>query len=289
MKKNIALIITLLLITIGFAMSAQATDSDTTITINVVTDENVTASFNTTANGTVNYWIDGIEVIGEFSELWSKMGTVEDFAHSAYNYANTAYFLAWNTNNTLMVVKADVENNTAKIYMLRDEIIAFENDYFIFKNNTLVFKNETNSNISSLQENMTFLKDRVVILEGNLNFAGTVLTGMGGMSLVAIGLFMINRRYPFGEIIRNGNGLFKNGNRQYRIVDFVKQTKVTTKATKTRIKKSPQILLEKITNIRRIHIRRNPKKSPLKLLLYIRKNPEKSLLQSLFPFLFFNK
>jgi hypothetical protein len=127
--------------------------------------------------------------------------------------------------------------------ILRDIFMDFKADY-------ILFVNETNMNISNLQENVTVLKINVSELEQNINalkhdinnlkanvnrleadigqLQSILLMGFGGGILVVC-LFFANRRFPFGEILRNGSS--KNG-KQYKIPDFIsrKQAKADSLA-----------------------------------------------------------
>ena len=137
------------------------------------------------------------------------------------------------------------------------------------------------SNLYSQGEEINALQAKVHELQGTILLIRNTLIGLG---LLAGALFLVNRRYPLGEVMKNGNILSRNG-RQYKIVDFVQETKPIIVETK----KTESSLKARIARIKRMRIRRNPERSPLKLLARIRKNPEKSLLRILFPFLFVNK
>lgn len=269
--KNIAIIVvTLTLISLAFTMSAQAngdttqTNGDTIITINVVTDGNVIASFDTTASGTVTYWLDGIEVLGEFTNLWeaivgtgngikeldegmhsnyllvsqayTDIGKLKDGVHSNFLLASQAHLFALqneeelNEHGQTLLIHYDAINDTyTKLYVLRDEVVAFEAHY-------LDFENETNSTLGIYGEDIAFHEGEINTLRAevkNLNgIIALIRNTLIALGLIAGALFLVSRRYPVGEVIVNGYGSFKNGYKQYKIVDFVQKTEAIEKPAK---------------------------------------------------------
>lgn len=269
--KNIAIIVvTLTLISLAFTMSAQAngdttqTNGDTTITIYVVTDGNITASFNAKANGSVNYWLDGIEVLGEFTSLWEAIvGTgngikeldegmhgnyllvsqaytdinkLKDGVHSNFFLASGAHTLALQNegeleehNQTLLIHYDAINDTYTKLYVLRDEVVSFEAHY-------LNFENETNNTLGTYGEDIAFHEGEINTLRAevkNLNgIIALIRNALIALGLIAGALFIVRRRYPVGELIVNGYGSFKNGYKQYKIVDFVQKTEAIGKPAK---------------------------------------------------------
>lgn len=248
--KNIAIIVvTLTLMSLAFTMSAQAngdttqTNGDTIITINVVSDGNVTASFNATASGTVTYWLDGIEVFGEFTNLWNaitgtgnEINEIKNGISSNHLLATGAYVLALQNEDELnehgqtLLIHYDAINETySKLYILRDEVVAFEAHY-------LDFENETNSTLGVYGENIVFHEGEINTLRAevkNLNgIIALIRNTLIALGLIAGALFIVRRRYPVGELIVNGYGSFKNGYKQYKIVDFVQKTEAIEKPAK---------------------------------------------------------
>jgi len=204
MKRN-RTTIAILMLFFSTMLVTPAYAEDTTITVVIASDGNIIGYINGTAiNGSVFYYIDGIEVIGEFADLWTKISDVEDSAHSAYNFANSAYFLAWNTNNTLMLVKADVENNIAKIYLLRDELIAFEDDY-------LVFKNAANKNITGLQIEDVILKNEINLLnsklQGTRDTISKIIFILICLPFVPIMYYITKKRFPFKHFSKKAHNI----------------------------------------------------------------------------------
>ncbi|RLF52573.1 MAG: hypothetical protein DRN24_03020 [Thermoplasmata archaeon] len=303
MKKNIVLLIALLISSLLFIVPVQATNDDdngTTITVYVVSDGNVSSTFNVTtegdltaffngeANGSINYWIDGMNVKSEFNNVYNLIKDLKNglfnthsIASYAYNKALKNYEELQEHDKTLMIYYDAINDTYTKLYLLKDEVVAFEGDYLGFKNLTNNTLNIFGSNLQSQGEDINVLKAKVHDLQGTILLIRNTLIGL---FLLAGALFLVNRRYPLGEIMKNGNILSRNG-KQYKIVDFVQETKPVIVETN----KTEGSLKDRIARIRRMRIRRNPERSPLKLIARIRKNPEKSLLRILFPFLFVNK
>jgi hypothetical protein len=233
------------------------------MTVVVVTDGNVNASFDATAGGDVNYWIDGIEVKGEFNNIWEAIDSVKEEAEGASKTAMVAYLYANDNFQRLLIVKDDVSvlneslaDNASKIQQNEDDILyvyyrtesnnnsivtlftemgAFEQEYLAFKQKSM---DELASVTADLEDFKSLVSHAVII------------TGLG---LVVVGLFFANRRYPFKEVVKNGKNIFKNG-KQQKIIDVSKKVKKS--------KASNNSIGYKMT-----HIRRNKEKSPLKYLM----------------------
>jgi len=170
MKLNrITIIGILLLLSLSF-MVASVNAEATTIDIIVIGEDDVTGYINGTAvNGSVYYYIDGIEVKGEFGDVWSSISSARrlakdaySFAGMAYAYAGNAYQLAKNTNDTVVELTFIVENNTHFIYLLRDELVAFENDY-------LVFKKDTNKSFNTVEYKINQNSGLIKVIENDVN------------------------------------------------------------------------------------------------------------------------
>jgi preprotein translocase subunit SecG len=130
----------------------------TTIDIVVISEDDITGYINATSvNGSVSYFIEGVEVKGEFSSVWNHISSNYGLAEKNYIYADKAYVLAKNTNDTVIALSFVVENNTHKIYMLRDELVAFQNHYIDFRNYTIYTIELLEHDISSNEENISEL------------------------------------------------------------------------------------------------------------------------------------
>ena len=138
------------LIIFSFLLSQTAL-ADDTITVEIYSDADITGWVNATANGSIVFYIQGIDILNEIDSLWSAVKSAKSKASSAYSKASKAYILAKSNSGKISLMEADIQNNTAKIYILRDELVSFENDYIKFKNCTL-------NNITLLQIDMALMQ-----------------------------------------------------------------------------------------------------------------------------------
>ena len=171
--------------------------------------------------------------------------------------------------------------------ILRDLFLELKTGYIIFVNETNINISKLqdkvrilNINVSNLEENIEALKEYIKNLEEDLGRFEAILMSIGvGGGLIVVGFFFYfsNRRHPIGEIMRNGNGFFKNG-RQYKIRDFIpreqtKADKIAERQAKIEAKHKQKNLAKanrsksRNARIRRMRIKRNPDKSPLLLLI----------------------
>ena len=163
------IIVTIMLLFSSVLITQVYADEGTTVNVTVVSNENITGYLNSTSiNGSVYYYIDGIEVSSEFENIWSKIGRAQRSANNAYGFAGLAYGFATNNNNAILVLTSDLENNSVKIYMIRDELIAFEDDYINFKNETTANIMELKIQNTQLKEANDLLSSEVDILEETL-------------------------------------------------------------------------------------------------------------------------
>jgi len=259
MKKKIVMIISLLLIPAAFGMTAQADGSEeTTVDVYVVTDGDLTAYLDGEAGGNIYYYIDGIEVKGEFSNIYDLLSILKSdisenskIASQAVGMAEAALLHADDNQMGIESNDDELENHTFtlalhydaindtynKLYILRDEVVAFESRYFDFEN-------ETNSTLNAQENQIGLLQAKLDDLNG---FVALLKNAFIGVLIAACGLYFINRKYPFGDVFKNGKKAISNG-KQYKIVDYTKKTK--------------KGLLYKLK-----HIKRNKEKSPLKFLV----------------------
>ena len=149
------------LIIFSFLLSQTAL-ADDTITVEIYSDADITGWVNATANGSIVFYIQGIDILNEIDSLWSAVKSARSKASSAYSKANKAYILAKSNSGKISLMEADIQNNTAKIYILRDELVSFENDYIKFKNCTL-------NNITLLQLELNDQKEAISNLHENFN------------------------------------------------------------------------------------------------------------------------
>jgi len=260
------IIATIIAISCMLYASPVKADSDTEMTVIVITDGNVNASFDAEAGGDVNYWIDGIEVKGEFNNIWDAIDNVKTEAESASNSALVAYLYANSNFYKLLVVEDDVSvlndslaDNASKIKQNEDDILyvyyktvsnndsictlfsemgAFEQEYLAFKQESL---------------------DQIAALNADFEEFKALVTNVGiitGMGLVVVGLFFMNRRYPFKDVVKNGKKMFKDDKKR-------KTIDASGKAKKAKAKKASS----RTIGYKIFHIRRNKEKSPLKYLM----------------------
>jgi len=255
--KIIGIITATVLVSLVSTVSVQATSGDSTTKVYVVTNENLTAYFDGVAGGDINYWIDGIEVKGEFetlrnaldefSDVWialndfkSDLEETNDTANDAYSYADQTYNYTQDNakkleeHNQTLILYYNIINNTI------NELIAFEKAYFDFKN-------ETHLNFTSVKDTLDDHEQRTCILEGRVDrlessvdelkaTLGNIGKGLAGLGLIAGGLFLTNRHYPLRDVVKNGKGLFGTHGKQQRIRDSVHKSSEVKAKAKTRNK-----------------------------------------------------
>jgi len=274
-SRLVGLIIVCSLLSLGLYAPVNAEGNDTVLKVVIFTDGNVTGYFNATAGGDVNYWIEDIEVktefeniwkaLGEFVSVWNALSDIEDDVHNAQKTASVAMATA---NDNLLKILENNESITDiydKLMVLLDELLGFEQEYLLFKDSMLIFQNNTNDNISDINDLCELLKQRVTDLENQVNSikndldkveAGILFSGKLaiGFLILACGLYLINRRYPIGVMVKNGRVTLSDGSR--RFIDLVKN------ADKSKKVKNSKSLRYKIT-----HIRVNKNKSPIRIVL----------------------
>jgi len=189
MRKKILVILgfAVLILALPQIKAEDTTVEDTTIDIIVISEGNVTGYINCTAiNGSVSYYIDGIEVKGEFDKVWSSISGVRKTAQRARSLAGSAYRYADNNHNDIVELSIISENNTNKIYILRDELVSFENEYIVFKNNTNTTFTQITYKIKNLREDVTSLQEADKELEKNIRMLWISIMGL----LVCFGLMI---------------------------------------------------------------------------------------------------
>ena len=259
----------LVLLLIISAVSVQSGE-ETTLDIVVITEEDIDAYFNATAGGNVSIWIDGVEVKGEFISIWDflniingdvsdlkddleyakvittrnslninknndKINNAFDNISSNYNRTlNNLFLIADNYDFILENFNRTVANNNS-VFTLNRWAINMEGDY-------LKYKGESTEKISNLQAE----------IDGLYRNLGYILAAVVIIILVACGFFLFNKKYHFGEILRNGKNLRKNG-KHHGIIDFAHKSQRSKKA------KSYSL------SYKLRHIRKDPQKSIVKL------------------------
>ena len=261
MKFTKIIVILLCLTSAVFTANISAKESltdETKVEVYVVTKENLTAFIDGSAeNGDVTYYIDGIEVKSEFSSIWDFIQSLNSKVNSNYGLASQAYTIAdnayarttenreniGNMGNTLdqhaytLGIHYDAINDTyGKLYLLKDEVVAFEDHYFEFENNTNNTLNFQENRIDTLRAQLDDLNGFVALIKNSLI----------GLTIVAMGIYLVNRKYPLKEVLQNKKPVLAKS-KQQKIQEF---TKIKSKSFRYKI----------------THIRINKDKSPLKFL-----------------------
>lgn len=262
-----------LLLSMACSIPVNAEESDVTMDVYVETEGNVNASFNATAGGNVTYWIDGMEVKSEFSSIWEAFGEFDDvwefineldlFIEETRNTANGAYHLGLSAfsyasdnydkimlafaallelNETTNKMQSELEEHNDTINYLKDKISYLEAEI-----------EKLNATISDQAAQIKLLQSDVKGINELLGFVGNAGIIFVVLAVLACCLYLFNRKYPFGQVMRNNKGIFKNGKKR-KTLDF------TRKAGK------PKKVKNKSFYFKMKHIKRNKEKSPVRSL-----------------------
>jgi len=259
MRKAARIMIGILALTSIFSIvTVEAADDNTTISVYVETTGDVNASFNATAGGNVTYWIDGIEIKGEFESIWEAIAYYEKKISDAQATADYACFVAQSNSNrldeaeeelkkhnyTLLIHYSLINDTITNLLILRDEIIGFEQDYFNYVNKTDTTLKTYGENIEVHEKEITALKNKVAELTFILTLIGIIIAIS---AITATALYIINKRYPLKQLIKRES---KEDYKQYKLVDFLQKTEHT----------------RKLGVIGRIRIKRKLERKPLRSL-----------------------
>ena len=173
---------------IFFFFFSQIAVADDTITVEIYSNGDITGWINATANGSAVFYIQGIDILGEIDSLWSAVKSAKSKASSAYSKASKAYILAKSNSGKISLMEADIQNNTAKIYILRDELVSFENDYIKFKNCTL-------NNITLLQLELSNQSKAITTLHKDLTRFKELVSHI--LLIFTIAICMIYVLFPY--------------------------------------------------------------------------------------------
>ena len=174
------------LLVFGFTALAQA--EETTYTdIVIVSNQNIIANITANANDTAIIYIDGIPVESKIKNLQKQIDSVNSLAVSTWQLSNDAWLLALRNNQSLMVLRDNVNNNTMKLYILRGELISFENEYLDFKNESLMLFEKLNGNVDTNTANILKLQNDLDEAKGKIN----ILSGMLGASISAFAVLLV--------------------------------------------------------------------------------------------------
>lgn len=266
----------IMLLSMVCSIPVNAEEADVTMDVYVETEGNVNASFNATAGGNVTYWIDGMEVKSEFSSIWEAFGEFDDVwgfinelesilndarevATNAYFMGSSAYAYASDNYDKIMLAFAallELNETTNKIQSNLEKLNDTIND---LKDKISNLEKEMKEEIEKLNATISDQAAQIKLLQSDVKGINELLGSVGNLGIIfvvlavlACCLYLFNRKYPFGYIIRNGKATFRNSKRHLR--DLVR------KANKSKKVKSKS-LIYKIK-----HLRRNKEKSPVKFM-----------------------
>ena len=174
------------LLIFGLAALAQA-EGATYTDIVIVSDQDIIANITANANDTAIIYIDGIPIESMIKDLQKQIDSVNSLAVSTWQLSNDAWLLALRNNQSLMVLRDNVNNNTMKLYILRGELISFENEYLDFKNESLIFFEKLNGNVDTNTANILKLQNDLDEAKGKIN----ILSGMLGASISAFAVLLV--------------------------------------------------------------------------------------------------
>lgn len=125
------------------------------------------------------FYLQGMDILQEINALWNAVRSANSKANSAYSKAKDAYAIAKDNSGRISLMEADIQNNTVKIYLIKDELVAFENDYILFKNQTRI-------NITRLSANITILSTEVGNNTNNIKMLNERLIDSSKLFVIAI-------------------------------------------------------------------------------------------------------
>jgi len=165
-----------LLFIVGVSFFPVYGSAETTYTdITIVSDQNVTANVTAVANGTAVVYVDGIAVKEEIGRLWKSLQSVDGRAHSAWRIGNDAWLLALRNNQSVVLLQGKVENNTVRLFVLRDELVGFESEYLSFKNSSTTMFQHLNGSVEANANKFTNLNETVSMLSMRLDFVSKIV------------------------------------------------------------------------------------------------------------------
>ena len=285
MKKFrvIGLITCIMLLTMAFTMPIQAADppsggtthtGPTTFVFNFWMDEN--GSF---------VYIGDKDIVGEMQlnldQLGNQILSLDSRINNAQETANDAYYssreaivkalenkgILMEHDDTLVLQYNQLTDTVDKLWVLRDEVVAFEGHYFDYVNETGATLDEHNKGIFSNSENtdknegeIKDLKNQYKNLKANWNLLFLILCLIGGGFLAYV-IYVISKRHQAKR------KFLAKRTKQPSLVAFMPPVKKNKKPSI----RHAHIRVRKIRVNKRksptLHIRRNPERSPIRFLL----------------------
>jgi len=254
-------------------------EEQTKVKMVIITDGHVTISDD-----------DLLEKIGG---LEGEMVTLQKKANAAYDRSTMAYAQTLTNNNILrhhgdtLVFHYDKINDTInKLWILRDEVVAFEAHYFDYVN-------ETDKTLDFYGENIEFNKENIDLHDDDIdrlynkytnlrsNFNNLILLiFLIGFGLFGIGLFVFLKRRASKKSSHKSINFNRKSKKQPTLTDYLPQTSKAKKSS----------LAYKFSHIRRkrkakkVFIKNSKDQSTLNIRKSIRRNPDRSPMRFLFSF-----
>jgi hypothetical protein len=269
--------LSVILVISALIVSTQLISADSNVKVFLVTDENITAEINGSAGGNISYFIDGIEVKGEFenlwealaefSDVWSEINSVKKNLDGTKDVLTAAAETAYDNKKKLeehdqvLLIHYNAINDTI------NELIAFEDDYAKFVNFTNTTLGEHDklilihaSEIQDLKQKYQAQQDQIDQLKKDFDEKLMAMRNtLIGLFILGFGLYLINHKYPLVGIIK----------RRGRNISDAVSSKFGSHTRKVKSKKLHSSKLSRI--------RINPDRSPYKVIKNMVKNPHKSV------------
>jgi len=211
----------------------------------------------------------GIELYSEIYSLNKKVDDAQDTAdfakaqsHNAYLKTNSNQALIDENAKTLVVQYDQLTDTIDKLWVLRDEVVAFEAHYLNFTTNT---NSKLNSHFESIELNqeelnmhnndINTLYKKYNHLKGNWDLLLFVLFLIGA-GFLGFGVYKLSKKH-YAKKKTN-----VRSNKQPTLVNYLPQTKVNKKAKKGKA----HIRVRKTGSRRSFHLKRNPERNPIRFM-----------------------
>lgn len=208
------------------------------------------------------------DVEGTANGAWEYANNAFAYAGNAYSYADKnndsiVYLFTWASNieasylenvtkfdGLIEKIQEDLDDHEKRIVLLELDLNKLQEKIALLESET----EDLDNRLNDLNETVALQDETINSLKSDLNGLKNGLMGIGAVILIVaiavVLLFLINRKYPLGYIIRNGKEVIVNG--KQKITGYVKRAdKSKTKAFWSKVKHTK--------------IKRNPDRSPVKL------------------------